>query len=418
MLSTEEGRGSTFTVQLPLVHPAARADPGRRRRYSNQAPSGARRGRRASHPALHARHTRGVGARPGGGAERARGARAGRPRAVRPGHLGPPHARARRPRDLRGAGAPPPRARRPAGLQHRRHGARATRWPSSRAWTAPTSTSRSVSPSLQRPCWPPGARRGGVNAASRVVHVASGREWRGGQRQVWLLARELARLGDIEQVVVTGGRQRAGHADSRATDPRCTRSPGAPGWTRECCPAILRRASSPARALVHAHDAHAAWHSPALAARLAGATLVVTRRVGLPAPPARALARAERVIAISQAVARRAGWPTAFPASGSQWSTPASSSTSRPGTPRLGIRQRLGLPASSVGRRQRRRPDRGKGPRDPASRGRRLGRPLPDAALGHRRGGTGAARLERESAGRRGWQAASTCWVTCPIRPG
>jgi len=39
----------------------------------------------------------------------------------------------------------------------------------------------------------------------RVVHLASGREWRGGQRQVWLLARELARLG-VPQLVVTGAR--------------------------------------------------------------------------------------------------------------------------------------------------------------------------------------------------------------------
>jgi len=37
-----------------------------------------------------------------------------------------------------------------------------------------------------------------------VVHVASGREWRGGQRQVWLLARELRRAGLANQVVVTG----------------------------------------------------------------------------------------------------------------------------------------------------------------------------------------------------------------------
>ncbi|HZI72476.1 MAG TPA: hypothetical protein VFD73_00325, partial [Gemmatimonadales bacterium] len=36
-----------------------------------------------------------------------------------------------------------------------------------------------------------------------IVHVASGREWRGGQRQVWLLARELSRRG-VPQVVVTG----------------------------------------------------------------------------------------------------------------------------------------------------------------------------------------------------------------------
>src|SRR5207244_7234462 len=49
---------------------------------------------------------------------------------------------------------------------------------------------------------PAGGR--GPGGVTRVVHVASGREWRGGQRQVWLLARELARSGDVEQIVVTG----------------------------------------------------------------------------------------------------------------------------------------------------------------------------------------------------------------------
>jgi hypothetical protein len=37
-----------------------------------------------------------------------------------------------------------------------------------------------------------------------VVHVASGREWRGGQRQVLLLARELQCGGLTDQVVITG----------------------------------------------------------------------------------------------------------------------------------------------------------------------------------------------------------------------
>lgn len=36
----------------------------------------------------------------------------------------------------------------------------------------------------------------------RIVHVASGREWRGGQMQVWPLARALQRPG-VDQVVVT-----------------------------------------------------------------------------------------------------------------------------------------------------------------------------------------------------------------------
>ena len=36
----------------------------------------------------------------------------------------------------------------------------------------------------------------------RIIHVASGREWRGGQRQTWLLARELQRAG-VDQLLVT-----------------------------------------------------------------------------------------------------------------------------------------------------------------------------------------------------------------------
>jgi hypothetical protein len=38
----------------------------------------------------------------------------------------------------------------------------------------------------------------------RIIHVASGREWRGGQRQTWLLTRELQRLG-VDQILITAG---------------------------------------------------------------------------------------------------------------------------------------------------------------------------------------------------------------------
>ena len=37
----------------------------------------------------------------------------------------------------------------------------------------------------------------------RIVHVASGREWRGGQRQVFLLAGQLARDAGLSQTVIT-----------------------------------------------------------------------------------------------------------------------------------------------------------------------------------------------------------------------
>ena len=39
---------------------------------------------------------------------------------------------------------------------------------------------------------------------ARVLHVASGREWRGGQRQVLLLARGLASVATVRSQVVTG----------------------------------------------------------------------------------------------------------------------------------------------------------------------------------------------------------------------
>lgn len=41
--------------------------------------------------------------------------------------------------------------------------------------------------------------------ARRIIHLASGREWRGGQNQVLLLTQALARAdGHLKQVVVTG----------------------------------------------------------------------------------------------------------------------------------------------------------------------------------------------------------------------
>ena len=132
-----------------------------------------------------------------------------------------------------------------------------------------------------------------------VVHVASGREWRGGQRQVWLLARELARRG-VAQVVVTGagseldGRLRAAGIRVRGARWRAGLDPRA----LLTLLAELRRGP----ALLHAHDAHAltlaglaAWGRPA--------PLVVTRRVDFPLRGRGFWRRADRVIAVSEAVA-------------------------------------------------------------------------------------------------------------------
>jgi glycosyltransferase involved in cell wall biosynthesis len=133
-----------------------------------------------------------------------------------------------------------------------------------------------------------------------VVHVASGREWRGGQRQVWLLARELARSGEVPQVVVTGTGSELG---------RRLAADGVPVrgavWRAGLDPRALAAAFGAARAgaaLLHAHDAHAVTIA-GLAAAAARVPLVATRRVDFHLRRRGLWGRAARVIAISEAVA-------------------------------------------------------------------------------------------------------------------
>lgn len=132
----------------------------------------------------------------------------------------------------------------------------------------------------------------------RVVHLASGREWRGGQRQVWLLARALAKRGGVEQVVVTGqGSELARRLADDGVPTSC------PPWTSAYDPRALLAARRAAgrHAIVHAHDSHAlalGW----IAARSSGAKLVATRRVDFHLKRAAFWGRADRVIAISAAV--------------------------------------------------------------------------------------------------------------------
>jgi L-malate glycosyltransferase len=134
----------------------------------------------------------------------------------------------------------------------------------------------------------------------RVVQLASGREWRGGQRQVWLLARELARLGDVDQVVVTGrGSELA--ARLRADDVPVREVRWQAGLDPRVLPTVLRELGRGA-SLLHAHDAHAVTLGGAVAA-LAHRPLVATRRVDFPLRRLGFWARAACVIAISRAVA-------------------------------------------------------------------------------------------------------------------
>ena len=134
----------------------------------------------------------------------------------------------------------------------------------------------------------------------RVVHVASGREWRGGQRQVYLLACELARRSEIDSVVLTG-RDTLLARRLDAAGVRLHTAPWSAGLDLRVTLALLRELGPDT--IIHAHDNHA--HALAdLATRLRHALLVVTRRVMLPIRSPRRYRRAAAVIAISEAVRR------------------------------------------------------------------------------------------------------------------
>jgi glycosyltransferase involved in cell wall biosynthesis len=135
-----------------------------------------------------------------------------------------------------------------------------------------------------------------------VIHLASGREWRGGQNQVLLLARALATRSDsVEQIVVTGRGTRLADQLSLAGVP--IRSVG---WRAGLSPgALLGALREVARgpAILHAHDAHALTLA-GTAGALTGTPYVVTRRVDFHLRRRGFWTRAARVIAISEAVRR------------------------------------------------------------------------------------------------------------------
>ncbi|MEO8294961.1 MAG: glycosyltransferase [Gemmatimonadota bacterium] len=132
-----------------------------------------------------------------------------------------------------------------------------------------------------------------------IIHVASGREWRGGQNQVRLLANALARQGEFEQVVVTG----------RGTElARRLKNSGIPvletGWTISLDPRVLLGVLQQLRGgptLLHAHDSHALTIA-VVASRLKGTPLVATRRVDFHLRRPGSWLQTDRVIAISEAV--------------------------------------------------------------------------------------------------------------------
>jgi glycosyltransferase involved in cell wall biosynthesis len=179
-----------------------------------------------------------------------------------------------------------------------------------------------------------------VNPA--IVHVASGREWRGGQRQVWLLARELGRLG-VNQVVITGDDSELA-SRLRASGVRVRPAAWRPGLDpRVIWPILGELHHRPA--ILHAHDAHALTLA-GVCATLTGAPLVATRRVDFHLSGRGYWARADRIIAISNAVAEvLAG--DGIPRTRITVVYSGISLEATRGAARLGIRERLGLAADA-----------------------------------------------------------------------
>jgi glycosyltransferase involved in cell wall biosynthesis len=126
--------------------------------------------------------------------------------------------------------------------------------------------------------------------------VASGREWRGGQAQVLLLARELRALGVTQEVVTGRGSELARRLRAAGVHVREA------GWTVSLDLRALAAiaAGLPGAGVIQAHDAHAL--------RLAGwaargrRPLVAVRRVAFPLRRTGWWAKAARVIAVSDAV--------------------------------------------------------------------------------------------------------------------
>ena len=139
----------------------------------------------------------------------------------------------------------------------------------------------------------------------RVLHIDSGREYRGGQNQVRLLTRELARAEDVEQRLVT---KRSSELARRTAAHGATvrEVPWGPALDPRALWRLYLEAADFAPDLLHAHDSHAlqlAYWMRRLSGRGPGdPALVATRRVDFHVRPRSVWHRADRLIAISEAV--------------------------------------------------------------------------------------------------------------------
>ena len=132
---------------------------------------------------------------------------------------------------------------------------------------------------------------------TRIIHVASGREWRGGQRQTWLLVRELQALG-AEQILVTQrGSELARRAKTAEVPVREV------SWTIGIDPRAwwaVRGEVGRGPAILHAHDGHAV--TIARWASNAHTPWIATRRNATALHDPASWRSAARVVAISHAV--------------------------------------------------------------------------------------------------------------------
>lgn len=141
-----------------------------------------------------------------------------------------------------------------------------------------------------------------LRAPLRVLHVDAAREWRGGQNQLRLLARELADAQEVEQTVAAGSGSRL------AREARAAGVAVRPlAWDAALDPrAVAALAAEVGGAdVVHAHSSHA-LQACVLALALAGAParLVAARRLDFPLRSPAVWRRADLVLAVSGAVRR------------------------------------------------------------------------------------------------------------------
>lgn len=166
----------------------------------------------------------------------------------------------------------------------------------------PVSGKRDAPPAADDTAHPRGDPRRGDSAPLRVLHVDAGREWRGGQRQVFLLAQGMRERGHEPLVVGVPDAPLVQRLRARGLAASTVAMRGE--WDLRAASRLRALVRTWAPDLVHAHDARA--HAVALVALVGrpGTPLVVTRRVAF-VPKAVRLKygrRVARFVAISRAV--------------------------------------------------------------------------------------------------------------------